>query len=190
MATSKKQALIGSGHVYVKQVDADAVDLSDMDSIISTYFVTANQWGNVKNGATITYTPTNTTISDDLGEWKRTKLTAEDLTFTPNTMTITNDMLTDMITTATSDEDSAGGLHVVKIGGLSNVKKSTFFVGFHHNDPEDGDFYFGMVGTPTGELSIAFTPDDASVISPTFTASNIDDKGTLAFITLKDPAGE
>lgn len=190
MAESKKQALIGSGHVYLAALETETVDMSDMDALVKKYFVKANQWGNVKNGASIDYSPTMQTISDDLGEWKRVKLSAEDLTFTANTMTVTNKMLTQMINTAREVEDSAEGLHVVKVGGLSNIQKRTFFVGFHHSDPEDGDFYFGCVGTPSGELSIAFDPEDAAVISPTFTATNMEDEGTLAFFALKDPAGE
>ena len=58
----EERIALGSGKIYVKErPETLSTDLENIDTLITKYCVAANEFGAVKNGATLTYTPTNYT---------------------------------------------------------------------------------------------------------------------------------
>ncbi len=77
----EERIALGSGKIYlIEQPSTLETDLENLDTMITKYCVAANEFGAVKNGATLTYTPTNYTASDDLGRFTKTILQEEDVT--------------------------------------------------------------------------------------------------------------
>ena len=73
MAT--KDMLLGSGDLYIMAYSGGGIP---EDTTIETE---ANMIGGIKGGATISYTPTIYSVSDDMRRMKKSLITAEEATF-------------------------------------------------------------------------------------------------------------
>ena len=181
----KRDYILGSGEVYLKKYDPE---LKDPTEIIKELFKPEHEWGQVKNGATVTYTPTTYNVKSDLGRVDETLLTAETVTLALGLLTIGADILQPLMGTARKEEKEDGT--ILKIGGIENDTNEKYFVGFRHIDKKNGDIFVVIAGANSGELQFAFNPESETILNPTFTASAMDDEGTKIFIKLEDPKGD
>ncbi|WP_230228815.1 hypothetical protein, partial [Allobaculum mucilyticum] len=122
----EERIALGSGKIYlIEQPSTLETDLENLDTMITKYCVAANEFGAVKNGATLTYTPTNYTASDDLGRFTKTIVQEEVVTLGCGLITIGANMLKVLVDTARTEETTANR-KVIKIGGTANAKNASY----------------------------------------------------------------
>lgn len=183
-----KRTVLGSGDAYLKEVDG-TIDTSDVDALINTYFVDGNRFGDTKNGANFTYTPTKYVVEDDLGRIMETYLTKEEVKLALGSVTVNPDMLKVLMETARVDTTVTGKTYI-KVGGLDNATGKSFFVGFKHINKRKGNIYVMIIGKNDGELAFSFNPESETILNPTFTASAMDTEGTKIIIVFDKPAAD
>lgn len=177
---------LGSGKIYVVEEPAE-IDLSDVDTLITTYVKAANEFAAVKNGATITYTPTTYTAKCDLGRFEKTITQDEVVTLGCGLITVNGDVFNVLVDTGRVSSSTAGK-QVIKIGGTANSKNKSYLIIFEHLDAKDGNIYAIIAGKNTAELQLQFQPGAETVLNPTFTAHGMDDDGTKLLIVMDKPA--
>ena len=82
-----------------------------------------------------------------------------------------------------------GARRTVKIGGIGNDNGKSYVLCLHHEDKVDGDCWYRLVGKNTAGFSLAYKKDAATTVNPTFTASTMDDEGTLIIYDEEIAAG-
>lgn len=185
----EERIALGSGKIYlIERPESLDTDLENLDTMITKYCVAANEFGAVKNGATLTYTPTNYTASDDLGRFTKTIVQEEVVTLGCGLITIGANMLKVQVDTARTEETTANR-KVIKIGGTANAKNASYLVIFEHLDAKDGNIYVIIVGQNTAELQFSFQPGAETILNPTFTAEGLDEDGTKLIIVMDKPGG-
>lgn len=184
-----KRVVLGSGENYLKQVDG-VIDTSDVDALITTYFVKENLWGDTKNGAQLTYTPTTYTVTDDLGRVTETVLTKEDVKLAMGLVRVNDAILLPLMETARKATSSVTGRMALKIGGIANASGKSYFVGFKHIDAKRGNIYIMIIGKNDGELQLSFNPESETILNPSFVAGAMDTEGTKVIIVMDPPATE
>lgn len=178
-ATMAKRIALGSGKVYLVEKPND---LSDIDTIIETYCKDDYEFAAVKNGATLTYTPTTYEAKDDLGRFSKTILTSESTTLACGFVTVDKNVLAKLVETGRVDTTTKGR-QAVKIGGSGNANGKSYLIIFRNIDKADGDIYIIITGKNTAELSLAFSPESETILNPTFTAKpELDTDGTQVII--------
>ena len=178
-STMAKRIALGSGKVYLAE---KPTSLSDIDTIIETYCKDDYEFAAVKNGATLTYTPTTYEAKDDLGRFSKTILTSESTTLACGFVTVDKDVLAKLVETGRVDTTTKGR-QVVKIGGSGNANGKSYLIIFRNIDKADGDIYIIITGKNTAELSLAFSPESETILNPTFTAKpELDTDGTQVII--------
>lgn len=173
MAASKRITL-GSGKLYLV-----AYDPTQGVPDTATLCVEENLLGYISGGATLTYTPTFYTATDDLGYVVKTIITEEEVTLTSGVLTFNGNTLAKLCDTARVSEDVATGLRTVLFGGIANSDHAAYVVCFHHPDPVDGDIWVVIVGNNQSGFSLAFAKDQETVIDAEFRALAQDNNGTL-----------
>ena len=163
---------LGSGKLYVAEYDGELPD-------VETIRAEANRLGYIKGGATITYTPTYYTATDDLGFSKKSVLTEEEVKLTSGVMTWDANTLKRLSDTGRVTEDSAKGTRTIRIGGAANASNTNYAILFYHEDPADGDKWVEMVGRNQAGFSLAFAKDSETVVDAEFVAEPCDGEGTL-----------
>lgn len=186
MADETKRVVLGSGENYLKEVDG-VIDTSNIDSLITTYFKKENEWGDTKNGCTLTYTPTTYTVTDDLGRVVETFLTKEEVKLALGLVRVNVPILKPLIETAREGTTTVSGRQTLKIGGLENATGKSYFVGFKHLDKKRGNIYVMIIGKNEGELQFSFNPESETILNPTFTAGAMDTEGTKVIIVIDKP---
>ncbi len=181
-----KRIVLGSGENYLKEVTG-TVDASDVDQLITDLFTADNRWGDTKNGATLTYTPTSYTVTDDLGRIMETTLTKEEVKLTFGVVAINSKILLPLMETARVETSTVDGRVIVKIGGIVNATGKSYLVGFKHLDAKRGNIYVIIVGKNDGELQFSFNPESETVLNPSFTAGALDADGTKIIIVMDQP---
>lgn len=181
-----KRIVLGSGENYLKEVTG-TVDASDVDQLITDLFTADNRWGDTKNGATLTYTPTSYTVTDDLGRIMETTLTKEEVKLTFGVVAINSKILLPLMETARVETSTVDGRVIVKIGGIVNATGKSYLVGFKHLDAKRGNIYVIIVGKNDGELQFSFNPESETVLNPSFTAGALDADGTKIIIVIDQP---
>ena len=171
--TGKERAVLGSGKLYVLAYTGEIPE----DSVIETE---ENRLGDIQAGATLNYTPTFYDVKDDLGLYKETFLTAEDITLTSGILTWNANTISKLCSTAKVTEDQEKGIREIKIGGIQNFVDTKYLVRFVH---ATNGKKVTIVGQNKSALTFAFTPDKETVINTEFTATAMDDKGTLIKMT-------
>jgi hypothetical protein len=171
---------VGSGHVY----ETAFTGTIPSDAEIET---ASNRLGYIEKGATLTYKPTYKTFSDDMGQLRRSKLTAEEVTFKFGLISWAYGKLNALCSTCRITEKAGGGGRTIKIGGIANDDGKRHLVRFVHSDAELGDLRITIVGTNTGGLALKYAPDDSTNVEPEITASPSDDEGTLVILDETDP---
>ena len=148
--------------------------------------VDANMIGRTKNGATLTYSGEYYTATSDDGVAKKTKLTAETVTFAWGVMTWVTNTVKQLLQTATVETVGTGAnAHSrVKIGGVGNQDDQEYWIHFVGGDPTDGKITVTGRGLNTAGLEAAFAVDSETVLTPTFTFSPMDSDGTLVCIDM------
>ena len=185
----EERIALGSGKIYlIERPESLDTDLENLDTMITKYCVAANEFGAVKNGATLTYTPTNYTASDDLGRFTKTIVQEEVVTLGCGLITVGANMLKVLVDTARV-EDSTAGKKVIKIGGTVNAKNAAYLVIFEHLDAKDGNIYVIIAGKNTAELQFSFQPGAETILNPTFTAEGLNEDGTKLIIVMDKPGG-
>lgn len=183
-----KRVVLGSGENYLLTRDENFT-FSSVDDLIEKVFTPANRWGDTKNGASITYTPTVQTVNDDLGYVVESFLVKEEVKLSMGLVTINSSILLPLIETAQEVESTKDGRKIIKIGGLANAKNKYYVIGFRHVDKEKGDLYIIIVGKNDGELQLSFNPESETILNPTFTAGTIDSEGTKLIIAIDNKKG-
>ena len=178
----KKGIPVGSGHIFETEFTGEIPE----NAVIET---DTNRLGYIKNGATLTYTPTYQTFTDDMGKVKRTKLTAEDVKFKLGLISWVYSKLAALCSTYRVTE-TAGTGRTVKIGGADNDDGKKHLFRFVHPDKQLGDVRITIIGTNTAGLTLTYAPEDASLIEPEITAEPSDAEGTLVLIDITDPVEE
>lgn len=181
-----KRIVLGSGENYLKEVTG-TVDASDVDQLITDLFTADNRWGDTKNGATLTYTPTSYTVTDDLGRIMETTLTKEEVKLTFGVVAINSKILLPLMETARVETSTVDGRVIVKIGGIVNATGKSYLVGFKHLDAKRGNIYVIIVGKNDGELQFSFNPESETVLNPSFTGGALDADGTKIIIVMDQP---
>lgn len=181
-----KRVVLGSGENYLKEVDG-TIDTSNVDTLITNYFKKENLWGDTKNGATLTYTPTTYTVTDDLGRVTETFLTKEDVKLTMGLVRLNDKILLPLMETARTVTSETSGRTMIKVGGIANATGKSYFVGFKHIDAKRGDIYVMIIGKNDGELQLAFNPESETILNPSFVAGAMDTDGTKVIIVIDKP---
>mgnify|MGYP000878490571 CR=1 FL=1 len=184
MAEEPENIAVGSGMIYT--TDFTPGTAIPENTIIETE---ANRLGYIKNGATLTYTPTSETFKDDLGLIMRTKLTEEEVTFKFGLISWFYGKLDQLCSTCRVTDTPTG--RTVKIGGVDNDDGKQHLFRFVHKDKAAGDVRITIVGTNTGGLALTYSPTDPNMPEPEITAAPSDGEGTLVLLDITDPgAGE
>lgn len=169
---------VGSGYVYEMPFTGTIPADADIEK-------EANRLGYIEKGATLTYKPTYKTFADDMGQVRRSKLTAEEATFKFGLISWAYGKLNALCSTCRITEHNGG--RTVKIGGIANDDGRRHLIRFYHPDNELGDLRITLVGTNTGGFALKYAPDDPTGLDPEITATPSDDEGTLILIDETDP---
>lgn len=173
---------LGSGNVYILPVNSTYPTMPTDEQ----FEVDANMIGRTKNGAKLTYSGEYYTATSDDGVAKKTKLTAETVTFAWGVMTWVTNTVKQLLQTATVETVGTGAnAHSrVKIGGVGNQDDQEYWIHFVGGDPTDGKITVTGRGLNTAGLEAAFAVDSETVLTPTFTFSPMDSDGTLVCIDM------
>lgn len=182
-----KRIVLGSGENYLKEVTG-SVDTTDIDALITDLFKPENLWGDTKNGATLTYTPTSYTVNDDLGRVTETSLTKEEVKLTFGLVRVNSKILLPLMETARKEVSKVTGRTIIKIGGIVNATGKSYLVGFKHLDAKRGNIYVIIIGKNDGELQFSFNPESETILNPSFTAGAMDEDGTKIIVVMDQPA--
>lgn len=183
MATNEPENIaVGSGMIYT--VDFPASGTIPEDEVIETE---DNRLGYIKNGATLTYTPTSSTFKDDLGKIMRTKLTEETVTFKFGLVSWLYGKLNQLCSTCRVTDTTTG--RQIKIGGVDNDDGKQHLFRFVHEDKGDRTVRITIVGANTGGLVLTYSPDNPNMPEPEITAAPSDGEGTLVLLDIQNPGG-
>lgn len=138
----------------------------------------SNMIGRTKNGATINYTANWYTASSDDGKAKKRKLIDESASISYGNITWSAKTINTLIATARTTESD--GKRKTKIGGVQNDNGLRYLIRGVHKDKVDGDIRVTGVGVNTGGWESVFSPNNETVVTPTFELEPLmDDEGTL-----------
>lgn len=186
--TNRLKAIpLGSGNVYILPV-ADYPTMPTDEQFEQD----VNMIGRTKNGATLTYSGEYYTAVSDDGVAKKTKLTAETLTFSWGIMTWIPATVELILQTATASVVGTGDSQYaeVKIGGVGNQRNQEYWVHFVGGDDVDGKITVTGRGLNTAGLEAAFANDNETVLTPTWDFSPMDNDGTLVVIRMANQAAQ
>ena len=186
--TNRLKAIpLGSGNVYILPV-ADYPTMPTDEQFEQD----VNMIGRTKNGATLTYSGEYYTAVSDDGVAKKTKLTAETLTFSWGIMTWIPATVELILQTATASVVGTGASQYaeVKIGGVGNQKNQEYWVHFVGGDDVDGKIAVTGRGLNTAGLEAAFANDNETVLTPTWDFSPMDNDGTLVVIRMANQTAQ
>ena len=178
--TNSDVITVGSATAYLSEYTGD---VPEIDQICSE----ENHLGWIESGATIEYTISSQTFKDDLGKKSKTLITEDGATVALGLITWNGKTIEKLASTARVSED--GARRTVKIGGIGNDNGKSYVLCLHHEDKVDGDCWYRLVGKNTAGFSLAYKNDAATTVNPTFTASTMDDEGTLIIYDEEIAAG-
>lgn len=174
MATDKRDAAevitLGSGDLMIKEYVNTMPSYKDFD-------VSTDLLGRIQGGATLEYKGTWYEAKDDTGKAVKTIITEEEATLKSGVVTWNGKTLVKLCSTGRVTE--AGGIRIVKIGGVGNHDGKSYALCFHHTDAIDGDVWLVIRAVNQGGLSLAFAKDKETVIDAEFKCLPQDEEGTL-----------
>lgn len=179
-----KRIVLGSGTLHVVPFTGTS-QIQDAATVIALC-TNDNILGYISGGASLAYTPTFYTATDDLGYVTKTIITEEEVTLTSGVMTFNGNTLNTLVSTGRVTEDATGHTRTVRIGGIGNATNAQYVIIFHHSDPIDGDIYVCIVGNNQAGFTLAFAKDQETVIDAEFRALSQDDNGTLIMYIEED----
>lgn len=179
-----KRIVLGSGTLHV--VPFTGSTQIENAAAVKALCTDNNILGYISGGASLAYTPTFYTATDDLGYVTKTIITEEEVTLTSGVMTFNGQTLATLSATGRVTEDATTHTRTVKIGGIGNATNAKYAIIFHHTDDADGDIYVCIVGNNQAGFTLAFAKDQETVIDAEFRALSQDDDGTLVMYIEED----
>lgn len=167
--------ILGSGDLYLMKFTGEIPE----DAAIET---DANRAGNIKSGATLEYSIESQTVQDDKGRVKKTIITKETVLFKTGLITWVKQYIQALVQTARVDETAKAGHRVFKLGGLSNLNKDKWLWRFVHTYDNGYKLRLTVTGKNTGTVSLAFQPENETVVNAEITADTLDSAGTLVIL--------
>ena len=179
-----KRIVLGSGTLHVVEFTGQS-QITNAAAVMALCTIN-NILGYISGGASLQYTPTFYTATDDLGYVTKTIITEEEVLLTSGIMTFNGQTLATLSSTARVTEDPTGKTRTVRIGGIGNASNTQYAIIFHHSDDQDGDIYVCIVGNNQNGFTLAFAKDQETVIDAEFRALAQDDDGTLVMYIEQD----
>lgn len=169
------EIILGSGDLYIVEFTGEIPEDATIEA-------DANRAGNIKNGATLEYSTESQTVQDDKGRVKKTIITKETVTFKTGLMTWVKQYMQALVQTARIDETTKTGHRVYKLGGLANLNKTRYLWRFVHTRDDGRKLRITVTGKNTGTISLAFQPENETVVDAEITADTLDSAGTLVIL--------
>ena len=177
---NSEQIILGSGDLYLMEFPADGA-IPEFETIETD----ENRAGNVKGGATLSYSSSSTTVQDDKGRVKKTITTEETVTFTTGLITWAANYIKALIASARVEEKTGTDQkqhRVFKIGGLAKANNTKWLWHFVHTRDDGRKLRVTCTGKNTGEISLAFDPENETTVDAEITADTLDADGTLVVV--------
>lgn len=169
------EIILGSGDLYIMEFTGEIPEDTTIEA-------DANRAGNIKGGATLEYSIESQTVQDDKGRVKKTIVTKETVTFKTGLMTWVKQYMQALVQTARIDETTKAGHRIYKLGGLANLNKTRYLWRFVHTRDDGRKVRITVTGKNTGTISLAFQPENETVVDSEITADTLDAAGTLVIL--------
>ena len=169
------EIILGSGDLYIVEFTGEIPEDTTIEA-------DANRAGNIKGGATLEYSIESQTVQDDKGRVKKTIVTKETVTFKTGLMTWVKQYMQALVQTARIDETTKAGHRIYKLGGLANLRKTRYLWRFVHTRDDGRKVRITVTGKNTGTISLAFQPENETVVDSEITADTLDAAGTLVIL--------
>ena len=178
---NSEEIILGSGDLYIVEFTGEIPNDTEIEK-------DDNRAGNIKGGATLEYSIESQTVQDDKGRVKKTIITKESVLFKTGLMTWIKKFIQAIIQTARIDESTKAGHRVYKLGGLANLNKTRYLWRFVHTRDDGRKLRITVTGKNTGTISLAFQPENETVVDAEITADTLDKEGTLVILDDEMPA--
>lgn len=178
MAT--KDMLLGSGDLYIMEYSGGAIPEN------ATIEVAGNMIGGIKGGATVSYTPTIYSVSDDMRRMKKSLITAEEATFKTGYLSFDLGEIAKIALGSSLQEAYSGTKSTLSVGGGQTITE--YLLRFVHTMGNGKKVRITMIGTPVSGFELAFSPENESVINAEFSAVPMNAQGNLFTIEVEQPA--
>lgn len=172
---NSEEIILGSGDLYIVDFTGEIPEDTEIEK-------DENRAGNIKGGATLEYSIESQTVQDDKGRVKKTIITKETVLFKTGLMTWIKKFMQAIIQTARIDETTKTGHRVYKLGGLANLNKTRYLWRFVHTRDDGRKLRITVTGKNTGTISLAFQPENETVVDAEITADTLDSAGTLVIL--------
>lgn len=172
---NSEEIILGSGDLYIVEFTGEIPEDTEIEK-------EENRAGNIKGGATLEYSIESQTVQDDKGRVKKTIITKETVLFKTGLMTWIKKFMQAIIQTARIDETTKAGHRVYKLGGLANLNKTRYLWRFVHTRDDGRKLRITVTGKNTGTISLAFQPENETVVDAEITADTLDSAGTLVIL--------
>ena len=172
---NSEEIILGSGDLYIVDFTGEIPSDTEIEK-------DENRAGNIKGGATLEYSIESQTVQDDKGRVKKTIITKETVLFKTGLMTWIKKFMQAIIQTARIDETTKAGHRVYKLGGLANLNKTRYLWRFVHTRDDGRKLRITVTGKNTGTISLAFQPENETVVDAEITADTLDSAGTLVIL--------
>ena len=172
---NSEEIILGSGDLYIVEFTGEIPEDTEIEK-------DDNRAGNIKGGATLEYSIESQTVQDDKGRVKKTIITKETVLFKTGLMTWIKKFMQAIIQTARIDETTKTGHRVYKLGGLANLNKTRYLWRFVHTRDDGRKLRITVTGKNTGTISLAFQPENETVVDAEITADTLDSAGTLVIL--------
>ena len=188
-AANKDEIILGSGHAYVVAKSqsvslAGNATISTIKTFLTSNCIAANQIGHIKSGATLNYSVTTYTETDDFKEISKTKTVDEAVSLAFGLIDYKTGQLDKLIATATTDSTTAD--EVTYIGGIANDNGKSYYVIFKHEDAADSDLYCILYGRNIAALAAAFTNEAGTQFATEWQGEPFDSTGRKAILLRVD----
>lgn len=176
--TDKDDVKLGSGDLYIMEFTGKVPE----DTAIE---VDANKIGHIQGGASLEYTNEWKVVTDDMGVTIKNFLTKENVLFKSGILAWNGKVLQALCATArVTEPDHENPYRIVKIGGKKHADGKSYIIHFVHTTDKGKHIKLTIVGTSRNGFTIAFDPENETVIDAEFTAISQDADGTL--VTYKE----
>ena len=176
MAT--KDMLLGSGDLYIMEYSGGGIP---EDATIETE---GNMIGGIKGGATVSYTPTIYSVSDDMRRMKKSLITAEEATFKTGYLSFDLGEIAKIALGSSLQSSYSGNKSTLSVGGGQTITE--YVLRFVHTMGNGKKVRVSMIGTPVSGFELAFSPENESVINAEFSAVPMNAQGQLFTIEVSE----
>ena len=176
MAT--KDMLLGSGDLYIMAYSGGGIP---EDATIET---SDNMVGGIKGGATVSYTPTIYSVSDDMRRMKKSLITAEEATFKTGLLSFDLGEIAKIALGSSLQSSYSGTKSTLSVGGGQTITE--YVLRFVHTMGNGKKVRVSMIGTPVSGFELAFSPENESVINAEFSAVPMNAQGQLFTIEVSE----